>query len=157
MNYKLSGALKRNRINLILFLILWIFLAIVLIAPLSYAYTKSLVDGKVSVSLFVRNVIVSPVSALGNLIADGNFIAYLKTLGGGTLIYLIVLTIGLVRTAPKHRYSDIEHGSSDWSQGGEQYRILSNKSGIILSEKNFLPTDKRGNINVLVVGRIRIW
>ena len=40
---------------------------------------------------------------------------------------------------------------------GEQYQILSNKAGIILAEKNFLPVDKRGNVNVLVVGRIWCW
>ena len=33
---------------------------------------------------------------------------------------------------PKHRYDDIEHGSSDWSKNGEQYTILNNKKGIII-------------------------
>ena len=46
---------------------------------------------------------------------------------------------------------------SDWSQRGEQYRILSNKKGIILGENNYLPVDKRGNVNVLVVGRFWFW
>ena len=53
---------------------------------------------------------------------------------------------------PKHRYDDIEHGSSDWSSHGEQYQILNRKEGIILAENNYLPVDKRGNVNVLVVG-----
>lgn len=53
---------------------------------------------------------------------------------------------------PKHRYDNIEHGSSDWSENGEQYQVLSKKSGIILAENNYLPLDKRGNVNVLVVG-----
>ena len=65
--------------------------------------------------------------------------------------------IGTIKNAPKNEYADIEHGSSDWSQKGEQYRILSNKKGIILGENNYLPVDKRGNVNVLVVGRIWIW
>ena len=107
--------------------------------------------------IFVQSIITSPFEAIGKLIEDGNFVSYLKTLGGGTLIYLIFVTIGLVRTAPKHKYTDIEHGSSDWSTGGEQYRVLDNKKGIILGEKNYLPEDKRGNINVLVVGRFRFW
>ena len=29
--------------------------------------------------------------------------------------------------------------------------------GIILAEKHYLPVDKRGNVNVLVVGRFRFW
>lgn len=56
---------------------------------------------------------------------------------------------------PKNEYTDIEHGSSDWAAGGEQYSILSNKKGILLAEKHYLPVDKRGNVNVLVVGRFR--
>ncbi len=27
----------------------------------------------------------------------------------------------------KNEYADIEHGSSDWCEGGEQYKVLSNK------------------------------
>ena len=49
-------------------------------------------------------------------------------------------------------YEDIENGSSDWCEGGEQYKILSKNKGIILAEDNYLPVDKIGNVNVLVVG-----
>ena len=65
--------------------------------------------------------------------------------------------VGFVRTAPKNEYSDIEQGSSDWATRGEQYKVLSPKKGIILAEGNYLPVDKRGNVNVLVVGRFRFW
>ena len=74
-----------------------------------------------------------------------------------SLGFLAIVIIGLVRTAPKSKYQDIEHGSSDWCEHGEQYRVLSPKKGIILSEGNYLPVDKRGNVNVLVVGRIWCW
>ena len=82
---------------------------------------------------------------------------YFKTLLYFTIIYIILAAIGIFKSKPKHEYTDIEHGSSDWSEGGEQYRILSPNKGIILSKHNFLPTDKRGNVNVLVVGRFRFW
>ena len=59
--------------------------------------------------------------------------------------------------AHKSEYADIEHGSSDWCAPGEQYRILSKKSGIILAKDNYLPIDKTGNVNVLIVGRIWCW
>ena len=55
------------------------------------------------------------------------------------------------------KYRDIEHGSSDWCEGGEQYTVLSKKEGIILAQKNYLPVDKKGNVNVLIVGRIWCW
>lgn len=82
---------------------------------------------------------------------------YFSSLLVATIIYSVFFFIGFVRSAPKNEYSDIEHGSSDWSQRGEQYQILDRNKGIILAEDNYLPVDKRGNVNVLVVGRIRIW
>lgn len=65
--------------------------------------------------------------------------------------------IGIIKALPKHEFADIENGSSDWAEGGEQYRVLSKKEGIILAEKNYLPVDKRGNVNVLVVRRFWRW
>ena len=35
--------------------------------------------------------------------------------------------------------------------------INRNKKGIVLGQDNYLPVDKRGNVNVLVVGRFRFW
>ena len=75
-------------------------------------------------------------------------------------IYILVLlffaVIGTSKVMPKNEYTDIEHGSSDWATG-EQYEVLSKKKGILLAENHYLPVDKRGNTNVLVVGRIRFW
>lgn len=74
-----------------------------------------------------------------------------------TLLYAVAMFIGFVKSAPRNEYTDIEQGSSDWAIGGEQYKILSRNKGIILAEDNYLPVDKRGNVNVLVVGRFRFW
>ena len=74
-----------------------------------------------------------------------------------TLVYGIFMFVGFVKTAPKNEYTDIEQGSSAWAGKGEQYKILSRNKGIILAENNYLPVDKRGNVNVLVVRRLRIW
>ena len=96
-------------------------------------------------------------STLGNVLTEGAIGDYFSTLIIVTIIYSVFFFIGFVRSAPKNEYTDIEHGSSDWSQRGEQYQILSKNKGIILAEDNYLPVDKRGNVNVLVVGRIRFW
>ena len=114
MNYKIEGAMRRNRKNFIVCSILWLFLTIVFVAPFSYSTFKASVNGSFSLDIF----------------------------------------IGFAKSAPKNEFTDIEHGSSDWSQRGEQYQILSRNKGIILAEDNYLPLDKRGNVNVLVVGRI---
>ena len=70
---------------------------------------------------------------------------------------MIIFLVGFFKSTPKNEYTDIEHGSSDWNQKGEQYKILDKNKGIILAENNYLPVDKRGNVNVLVVGRFRFW
>ena len=71
--------------------------------------------------------------------------------------YAIFVFIGVMKAIPKHEYEDIENGSSDWSENGEQYQVLSKNKGIVLAEKNYLPVDKRGNVNVLVVRRFWCW
>lgn len=72
-------------------------------------------------------------------------------------IYGLAALVGIGKAYPKHEYQDIENGSSDWSEGGEQYKVLNRKKGIVLAEKNYLPVDKRGNVNVLVVRRFWCW
>jgi len=160
MNYKIEGAIRRNKGNLILFLILWLFVAICIVAPVSHAWHASLQGESRDMGIFVEDIstcITQPHITIAEIFSEGIAGDYFKLLGGFTLIFRIFFFVGMARTAPKNKYSDIEHGSSDWSQRGEQYKILSNKKGIILAEDNYLPVDKRGNVNVLVVGRIRFW
>ena len=51
-----------------------------------------------------------------------------------TFIYMIMEGIGLYKGRKKSEYDTIEHGSSDWCQNGEQYRVLSKNNGLILAE-----------------------
>ena len=160
MNYKIEGAIRRNRGNLIIFLILWLFMAICIVAPISYAWQVSMQGETRDMGIFISEFgssISTPFKTTGAIFKEGDIAEYFKLLGGFSLVFGIFFFVGMARTAPKNQYSDIEHGSSDWSQRGEQYKILSNKKGIILAENNYLPVDKRGNVNVLVVGRIRFW
>ena len=96
---------------------------------------------------------------MGNLF--GEFATYVtdffSLLWKFTIVYAVFMFVGFVKTAPKNQYTDIEQGSSDWATKGEQYKVLNDRKGIILAEHNYLPVDKRGNVNVLVVGRFRFW
>lgn len=160
MNYKIEGAIKRNRKNFIIFAILWIFIAIVFVSPFAYSSYMAGLEGKMDLEVFFETFgqsITNPFGTIGNIFAQGAVGTYFSTLLIVTIFYSVFFFIGFFRSAPKNEYSDIEHGSSDWSQRGEQYQILSRDKGIILAEGNYLPVDKRGNVNVLVVGRIRIW
>ena len=153
MNYKVEGALRRNKKYFIIFAILWLFIAIVFVVPMTLgANTISLEkDVGLGISKFVESM-KNPIAGLGEIISLNLMQQYLKNIGIFSLIYAIFFIIGIARSAPKNEYTDFEHGSSDWSKNGEQYQILSNKKGIVLAEDNYLPVDKRGNVNVLVVG-----
>lgn len=160
MNYKIEGAIRRNRKNFIIFAILWIFIAIVFVSPFAYSSHMAKLEGKMNLEVFINTFgssILSPFQTLGNVFSQGAGNTFFSSLLVTTIFYSVFFFIGFVRSAPKNEYSDIEHGSSDWSQRGEQYHILDRNKGIILAEDNYLPVDKRGNVNVLVVGRFRFW
>ena len=155
MNYKIQRALKKGKTTLIVAAILWLLLAIVFIMPLTCAkYQMTLLkkfDGNIFISTFAKAA-TDPLLGYSSIISRKILFKYIKDLFIFTLFYSLIVIFSIIRLMPKHRYDDIEHGSSDWSENGEQYRVLSRKEGIILAEKNYLPLDKIGNVNVLVVG-----
>ena len=159
MNYKISEGLKRNKKTIIIGLVLWIVLIIVLVLPFTVAKYRAALFVKAQNADFLTKFIEiygtsisSPLKSFGYIFQKGLFGSFLSNLFVVTIIYAIFFVIGFIRTMPKHQYDGMEHGSSDWSEHGEQYSVLSNKEGIILAENNYLPVDKRGNVNVLVVG-----
>ena len=151
---KMKKAFEKNKKYLILFLVLWIVLEIVLIAPMSVAIAESSVQGKFDLAFFIENLgkEVSSFTAITRIGSVGAGSAFGKGTLWLTILCLVVTAIGIIKSKPKNNYEDIENGSSDWCEGGEQYKILNKNKGIILAEDNYLPLDKLGNVNVLVVG-----
>ena len=158
MHYKIEGTIRRNKNRFIIFAVLWLFMAVFIVMPISYSQHNAIVDGVFNFGAFIDNF-VGAYSKMGEVIGEvfsyfGEFFSWLWKF---TLVYGIFMFVGFVKTAPKNEFSDIEQGSSDWANRGEQYKVLSRNKGIILAENNYLPVDKRGNVNVLVVGRFWIW
>ena len=142
MNYKVSKALKANRKSLIVIVVLWVILSIVLVAPLGYSIGAASQSGTFSFEIFLETIFVELASFTSfTKVFDAAYIGYFgKTLLYFTIIYIIFAIVGIYKSKPKN-----------------EYRILSKNHGIILSKHNYLPVDKRGNVNVLVVGRFRFW
>lgn len=160
MNYKIEGAIRRNRTTFIVCSILWLFLVIVFVAPFSFSVFQASTENGFELNIFMEKIatnVTNPFGAIGGIITQGAIKDFLSYLLGFSIFYLVVFFIGFAKSAPKNEYSDIEHGSSDWSQRGEQYRVLSKNKGIVLAEDNYLPIDKIGNVNVMVVGRFWFW
>lgn len=158
--YKIKGALKKNKANFVVYLVLLIVAILAFIAPISYSIVLASESGVFDFGKCLENIVPSmqkPFETLGNALKGDNIAVFGKTFFYFWIFYSAFFIVGVVRSAPKNEYTDIEHGSGDWSKNGEQYKILSRDSGIILAEDNYLPLDKRGNTNVLVVGRFRIW
>ncbi len=160
MNYKIEGAINKTKKYFIIYAILWLFIVIVFIMPAGAAIAEASVNGIFDIGQFFTkftSYAMSPFSSSGKVFTPNYLPSFLGILWKFTFVWVIIAIISVIKNAPKNEYADIEHGSSDWSQRGEQYRILSNKKGIILAENNYLPVDKRGNINTLIVGRFRFW
>lgn len=159
MNYRLEGAIRKNRGKFIVIAILWLILTIVFVVPITYATCRAGFshEGLAKMMEYYGKYVSKPISAISQLIKYGFIGKLFSNIFIFTIVYLGIFLIGFIRSAPKHRYDDIEHGSSDWSQHGEQYRVLSKKEGIVLAENNYLPVDKKGNVNVMIIGRFRCW
>ena len=159
MNYKVEKILKDNKKYFIIFIILWLIVDIVLIAPLAVAIASSTISGKFNFDIFFTKFFTELTSftSFTRIFKAGTIGVFGKSTLWMTVIFFVIMMIGLLKSKPKNEFTDIEHGSSDWSEGGEQYKVLSKNKGILLAQKNYLPIDKRGNVNVLVVGRFWIW
>ena len=151
---KVRKTLKDNKKSLIIIGILWIILAIILVSPIAYSIVESTNNGIFDFSIFIEQIFsnITSFNTFGKVFGEKYIGAFFKTLAYYTIIYIVFSTIGLFRSKAKSDYKDIEHGSSDWSEGGEEYQVLSKNKGILLAQNHYLPVDKRGNVNVLVVG-----
>jgi len=154
MNYKIEKALKKSMMPFIIMVAVTITLTVLLVAPI----TVSIVESSNSNGFF--EVLFSTMGDVGENVGKifkSDYIAtFWKAEGYLAIAMLLLFVVGVVKSMPKNEYTDIEHGSSDWASG-EQYQVLNKKKGILLAEDHYLPVDKRGNVNVLVVGRIRFW
>ena len=146
--------IKKHKVAIISTICFWIFAEFFLIAPLAVTSVDSSATGVFDLGYFMEHTVenIVTVSGIRNCFKAG----YSGSFGIWTLIFTvfigICLGIGLFRARKRGSYDKIEHGSSDWCKGGEQYRVLSKNSGLILAEDNYLPLDKLGNTNVLIVG-----
>ena len=158
---KIKRAIKKSKGKIIVILILWLILAIVFVAPIAISLQDAGEAKKIEMfNVFFERIgetIVNPFNSIALAFSTTYIASFLDWLWKFSLVYLIFAIVGIAKAMPKHEYDDIEHGSSDWCENGEEYKTLSKTKGIILAEKEFLPVDKRGNVNVLVVGRFRFW
>ena len=150
---KFKSFMEKLKKNMLIYIVVWLLIAILLVAPLTYTFTESRIAGIhwiEGASKLLDNFLKFPITVIFEDKYIGDYIEGIKYC---SLFYIIILVIAINKTLPKGKYDKIEHGSSDWCENGEQYKILSKKEGLILAKDNYLPLDKIGNVNVLIVGR----
>ena len=157
---KLKKVIKQSKNAVIVIGVLWVILSIVLVSPIAYSIKEATNElGQFDLSVFIEELVPALISftSIFKMFSPKYFGTFMACLLIFTAILVYCSIKGFNKSKPKGDYHDKEHGSSDWSKNGEQYKLLSKNKGIILAEDNYLPVDKRGNINTLIVGRIRFW
>lgn len=157
---KLKRTLNQSKKILIVIGVLWVILTVLLVSPIAYSIKEATnTAGQFNFSTFIEKLIpaITSFSSITKMFTAKYFGTFTNCLINFTIVFIICSIIGFIKSKPKGDYHDKEHGSSDWSEHGEQYKILSKNKGLILAQDNYLPIDKRGNINTLIVGRIRFW
>ena len=167
---RLRRGIKKIKTKLIVFAILVLVIIVMLVAPLTVSiqdaenlagivWAQDPFNGEFWSTLITKlsTALMDPLGSLKNCFTQQYFLKFLGALKIVAVVSAFFALIGISKAIPKHEYEDIENGSSDWCENGEQYKVLSKNKGIVLAEKNFLPVDKRGNVNVLVVRRFWCW
>lgn len=155
---KFKSFMDRLKKNILLYLIVWLVMVILFVAPMTYIATETYSTGGNIIQEMLQGYIDAFLKFPITFIFDEKYIGdFIKGVEYFSIFYVIVVFWSIYKTLPKSAYYNIEHGSSDWCLPGEQYRILSKKKGLILAKDNYLPVDKIGNVNVLIVGRIWCW
>lgn len=159
---KIKAALRKIKTKLIAYVVIIIVVAIMGVAPFNVSVQEGIMASNAGDDFWavfftqLFNNIQKPLTCFGECFST-YFSAFMNTLKWYLLVCGFFALVGIIKAIPKHEFQDIENGSSDWSENGEQYAVLNRKKGIILAEKNYLPVDKRGNVNVLVVRRFWCW
>ncbi len=155
---KFKSFMHKLKKNMLAYIVVWLIIAILLVAPVTYTITEGMLNGQNWMEAltynFVGNITKLPITEVFKEPFAKDFLTGMEVF---TIIYILILIKAISKTLPKGGYDKIEHGSSDWCEKGEQYKVLSKKEGLLLAKDNYLPVDKPGNINVLIVGRIWCW
>ena len=100
MNYKVEGALRKNKKYFIIFAILWLFIAIVLIVPITVGYNTAVTqNGTEGLSKFVETI-TNPFSGIGQIFSNNLLGAYLRNLGIFSIIFAIFFIAFIISSLP---------------------------------------------------------
>ena len=154
MDSKFKLFFRKNKKLIIGSILVWLAIDAFIVAPIAYSLSRSIVNNTIDSTIFVENLVENFLSftSVTKVFTKGTSL-YFQIGSFLTLILVIILgSYGQYKGRKKSEFDKIEHGSSDWAKYGEQFKVLSENKGIMLADNNYLPLDKIGNTNVLIVG-----
>ena len=154
MDSKFKLFFRKNKKLIIGSILVWLAIDAFIVAPIAYSLSRSIVNNTIDSTIFVENLVENFLSftSVTKVFTKGTSL-YFQIGSFLTLILVIILgSYGQYKGRKKSEFDKIEHGSSDWAKDGEQFKVLSENKGIMLADNNYLPLDKIGNTNVLIVG-----
>lgn len=152
---KFKSFMEKLKKNILIYIVVWLIMVILLVAPVTYTCTEAKLTGQTILEGIIYNLLNNIFKLpIVNVFSEPYLTDFITGIEIFSVIYVIIMVKAILKTLPKGEYDKIEHGSSDWCEKGEQYKVLSKNEGLLLAKDNYLPLDKTGNINVLIVGRI---
>lgn len=143
---------KKLKVGIISIALFWLALVLFFGMPLGISINQAIIANRPDIVAIINNFIgnftkFNEYFTIFNYQTNvfGNIVLFI------TIVSVVVFIMFLIKNKPKGEYDKIEHGSAGWASG-DQYSILSKNQGIILGKNNYLPLNKRGNLNILVVG-----
>ena len=136
---------------IIIILVLFTLVVLIVIPPLIHAYKYNQLYN-VGFSNVYKQVWKTPFKSLSFCFEEGNKDLYTTAVSIIGFAFLVLMAVIIVKRRLPKDYEGIEHGSGDWATTSEKYKVLSKNQGILLAKNLYLPLDKHGNVNVLVVG-----
>lgn len=112
---KAKRAIEKNKKYFIIFGVIWVLIVVVGVATAVCGIVDAKGQGSQSLAIFFESfgaAIKNPFGNFFRMFTPTYFFAFLNGLVMFTAIYILFLVIGFIKSAPKHEYSDIEHGSS---------------------------------------------
>lgn len=155
---------KEYRTKFIVVLVVYIIVCVQFIGGFMTALHLTQEENKLQSALNSwSSYLVKPVTILETVLDGGQLQNIYLTLCAGVLVAFIYMSVKFISKSRKtHEYQGEEHGSSDWSKHGEEFKklpdgseILNKHDGFILSKDHYLGLDGKKvkiNKNILVFG-----
>jgi len=153
---KIKYTIQNTKRHLIIIAVVWVIYIVLILMPFTIGlHASHIQNDKTPLFNFMVNFhqnFTKVPDNIGKMFTQEYFDLYMSVLLNGSILYFIIMGFAVYHSKKKHSYDEIEHGSSEWSTKHEMYKVLSKEKGILLADQIYLPTNKPGNINVLVVG-----